>query len=74
MAYASKPIGGDKEVFFWTDIHKSACAVASQQYRDAFGVDHRDDPLCVDGNERHHFWLTAYDQRMLSLVENPNQD
>ena len=73
MAYANK-LPGEPEVIQWTEIHRSASDHARAAYQKQYGVDYHADPEYQTGNERHAFWLKAFDTRQESLILNPYQD
>lgn len=53
---------GEPQILFHTEIHQSASQKARAAYLDEYG------------NERHAFWLSAFEARQKALILNPNQD
>ena len=74
MAYVIGGLTGDPEKLDFLKIHQSAVAHAHQSYLEEYGVWPNGDPQHVIGNERHKFWLGAFEKRQESLILNPHQD
>ncbi len=65
---------GEPQILFHTEIHQSASQKARAAYLDEYGIDYHDDPEWKIGNERHAFWLSAFEARQKLLILDPNQD
>ena len=72
MSYATT-FPGEPERLHFTEIHRSACAVANREYREKYGIDKSEDPDFVVDGDRHIFWISSFDRRQTSLFINPHQ-
>lgn len=64
---------GEKQRIDTIAIHRSAGACANHAYVEKYGMCKSRDPEWVIGEERHKFWLDAFDARYTSLIINPDQ-
>ena len=67
-------VPGGGEFMQWEEIHKSSTQSAREAYLKEYGIDYHDDPQWEIGNDRHTFWLNAYDERQKALIINPRQN
>jgi hypothetical protein len=65
-------VPGEPEKLDFQAIHQTAVAYANNAYFEKYNVYKNDDPEWKIGNERHHFWLDAFDLRQTQLILNPS--